>query len=129
MRSIQKNRFVSKLALALALGASLFAVGCATDDATEDPGQEAEKLTLVTSDDLASFVGDELGALVTHSFTDTCKNGWWTVDSQGVAREAGAANCKKIGGGYLYDRHWGPARCWGDLSNCNGNIVCQATCP
>lgn len=62
------------------------------------------------------------------SFEDTC-DGEWSYVVDGIARQASASRCKKMGSGYRYDRKWGPARCWDNLSNCDGNIVCQVGCP
>lgn len=66
-----------------------------------------------------------------HSFTQTCRVplGWVTDNSNGAIVFAFSdGGCRRFNGTFGGPTSWS-GTCFGDVSNCNGSIVCQNHCP
>jgi hypothetical protein len=99
--------------IAITLGlAALLAIGCSAAE-----GQDASSDTNVANVEQA----------ITASFVFTCGVGdYYPLGNNRY--HAGATFCYRRNG----SKRWGPwfeNYCYGDLSNCNGEIVCQSSCP
>jgi hypothetical protein len=113
MKKILHRSVLSALALAL-----VTAVGCATDA----PGDDG------TADETGETAQAVTGP--THSFSTTCKNPHWDVNSQVIQAivSASSSGCQQLNGAFGAAQHWS-GTCFQDVSNCNGRIVCQSHCP
>lgn len=115
----------STFAVALAFCAALFAAGCMDQGA--EPGEP--ETVLVTEENASELGVADIGIAASASFFATCRNPWVVFEvSTGHALEAGASGCRRRNGTYSTNPYW-IGRCTGDVSNCDGRIVCQATCP
>src|SRR5262245_52801734 len=72
----------------------------------------------------------ELSATHAHSFTESCRAlNEWIEDATGAAIRAWATGgCRRSDGTYTSSSSWS-GRCAGELSNCDGQIMCGSTCP
>lgn len=87
------------------------------------------KLTLTEQTDSAQQ--GVITPFASHSFTATCipTNGWVTDNSTGAIVFAFSdGGCRRFNGTIGPPVSWS-GTCFGDVSNCNGNIVCQNHCP
>jgi hypothetical protein len=113
MKKIIHRSVLSAFVLAL-----VTAVGCAADA----PGD----------DGIADETGEAAQAVTgpTHSFSATCSNPRWDVNSQVIQAivSASASGCRMLNGNFSGAQHWS-GTCFRDVSNCNGRIVCQSHCP
>ena len=111
------------IALSLSLVFASSSWGCAVSTETQDVDG--------TDQEAAEDVGQTSSAL-TASFKSTCTLAWGPVLNQVVGPNyymAGAWRCKRRNGSWDYDPGGFAGYCTGDISNCNGKIVCQSSCP
>lgn len=135
-----KNVMGGMLASVLAI----YMVGCAVDEPKNAPGNDTAAATEWQLDGSATNAGDpakpqlstaeDVAALqgappppVTLSFFASCIN----PSASGVgniATHAQADACRRFDGSFGGFTSWNGS-CSGDVSNCNGRIVCQNHCP
>lgn len=109
-----------------------------SDELTNSGAAEAKSLTatdpaFVLSEQTSESVVPPNGATTqaTHSFTATCRPtlGWVTNTSNGAIVFAFSdGGCRRFNGTFGGPTSWS-GTCFGDVSNCNGTIVCQNHCP
>lgn len=116
MKKIFHRNVIAAVTLAL-----VTSIGCATEATSDD----------TTTDDTAEATQAVTGP--THSFSNpgSCEHAVWDYNSQVIQAivSASATRCKRLNGTWNENHpHWS-GTCFRDVSNCNGNIVCQTHCP
>ena len=129
----------SVLALAAASAAVLFSVGCVNNPPDDERADDTKRDTLrirsvvnedgSVADEVTEQIGSALAGQATASFLDSC-DGAFSIHWNGIPITfASVERCERR------DRSWNThvrdfnGECWTDVSNCNGNLVCQSHCP
>src|SRR5262245_55185781 len=94
----------------LAIVCTVLVIGCATEESSSD-------------DDNTDTAIQDLSA----SFQSTCFGTSLKRVNNAIVH-AQAMTCKKFDGTWGGFTQWN-GTCFGDVSNCNGRIVCQSHCP
>jgi hypothetical protein len=113
------------------------AIGCVAE--APQPGSEREA-ALSSALDSDGEVGDLSGLVATPdlspragtpSFIQSCRvpNSWTARASDGAILTASSGGgCRRFNGTFGGATSWSGV-CFGDVSNCDGRIVCQTHCP
>jgi hypothetical protein len=129
----------SVLALAAASAAVLLSVGCLNDPQDDEGSLDTKRETLriksvvnadgTVSQAMTEQVGSALAGQATASFLDSC-DGAFDIHWEGIPiTHADIQRCRRKNGSTNKNvRDWN-GNCFTDVSNCDGNLVCQSHCP
>jgi hypothetical protein len=115
------NRIAGLFVIAMTAGSALIEVGCdGTVTSVEDTGDPSTS---------TPNLGEITSSITTASFWQSCKAyKTYSWDAGQIIYYAYSDSCQRFDGSWGGPTSWS-GQCYGDVSNCNGTIVCQNHCP